>query len=181
MKPVRKRIRLQGYDYSRDGMYYFTSNVKYDVCFFGEIRNHKMYLNEYGKIVLEQWHWLEEQYPYVVLHSFIVMPNHIHGILEICRENIVKTTNGTSQQNAAQIKIKPFYDLIGAFKMTASKLIRILEKTNLTNRSDPPSFAWHRSFHDHIIRSERAYWRIVNYIENNPANWQNDEFFPKGI
>ncbi|MBK9982099.1 MAG: hypothetical protein IPP15_06680 [Saprospiraceae bacterium] len=179
MKPVRKRVRLKGYDYSRDGLYYFTSNVKNDVCFLGEIRNKKAYLNDFGKIVLEQWYWLEENYPYVVLHQFVVMPNHIHGILEISRENILNST--TFLSDTSTIKIKPFYDLIGAFKMTASKLIRIREKETNADNSYVPKFSWHRSFHDHIIRSNKAYLRISNYIVRNPENWKNDEYFPKSF
>ena len=138
-----------------------------------------MYLNQFGKIVWLQWYWLEESYPYVILHSFIVMPNHIHGILEINRANLLKNSTEISEHALPAIKVKPFFDLIGAFKMTASKLIRMIEKDNSFNRADKPKFNWHRSFHDHIIRSDRAFGRITRYIENNPANWKNDEFYEK--
>ena len=124
--------------------------------FFGEIVNQQMVNNEIGDIVTEQWKWLERQYSYIKSHAFVVMPNHIHAVIEIRSERI-------NDQ-----KIKPLSDLIGAYKMTSSKLIHL---------SCNSEFRWQRSFHDHIIRNERSYWNILNYIENNPANWRDDRFF----
>ena len=72
---------------------------------------HQMVLNEYGKIAEKQWFWLAEQYPYVILHEFVVMPNHIHGIIEINRAKILRTGHDLSQQN---IKIKSLSELMGA-------------------------------------------------------------------
>jgi putative transposase len=112
-------------------------------------------LNELGKIVEKQWLWLEEHYPYVKLHSFVVMPNHFYGILEIDSGNLA-------------IKIKSLSQLIGAFKTTSSKLI------HLAGYDD---FCWQRSFHDHIIRNDISYGRISDYIETNPDRWKVDVFF----
>ena len=96
----RKPNRLKGYDYSQNNFYFITSCVENRICFFGkivpvrtasdlsvqcEITNGEMVLNEYGKIAEQQWYWLGEQYPYVILHEFVVMPNHVHGIIEIDR------------------------------------------------------------------------------------------------
>ena len=91
MLPNRKPNRMKGYDYSQDNLYFVTSCVQDRVCCFGGITDGKMMLNEYGNIAEQQWHWLGEQYPYVVLHEFVVMPNHIHGIIEIKRANVVGT------------------------------------------------------------------------------------------
>lgn len=93
MHPSRLSNRLKGYDYSRNALYFVTSCVQDRVCCFGIIKDGRLFPNEYGKIAEQQWHWLGEQYPYIVLHSFVVMPNHIHRIIEIDdRAVIVGTT-----------------------------------------------------------------------------------------
>ena len=87
----RKLNRLHGYDYSLGNLYFVTLCVHDWICCFGGIGSKeqgRMVLNEYGKIAERQWFWLGEQYLYVVLHSFVVMPNHIHGIIEICRDRV---------------------------------------------------------------------------------------------
>jgi len=130
-----------------------------------------MILNEYGAIAEIQWFWLGEKYPYVILHEFVVMPNHIHGIIEINRD-IVRTGRDLS---LPQPKIKPLSELIGAYKTTVSKQIHILE---CRDRSRPvPTFAWQRSFYEHIIRDEKTFETISDYIINNPVNWEQDKLY----
>lgn len=148
---------MLGYDYAQDNLYFVTSCVKNMECIFGEVVNKKMVLNDYGEIVKKQWFWLADQYSYIDLHAFVVMPNHIHGIIEIKRKNAIYQDQ----------KIKSLSQLIGAFKTTSSKKIHLFGKSN---------FVWHRSFHDHIIRNDEAYKNIVNYIENNPMKWEEDRF-----
>ena len=194
----RKANRLKGYDYSKNNLYFVTSCVKNRVCCFGdvvpvgtgrdlsvphpEINNHdvnfegndsEMILNEYGIIANNQLEWLEIQYPYIVLHSYKVMPNHIHAVIEIdsLKVNPIHKNN-IGQLDSEIIKIKSLSQIMGAYKTTSSKLI---------HKADYEAFAWHRSFHDHIIRDEKSYWNIVNYIENNPNTWNKDKFFKKVI
>ncbi|TXK28422.1 hypothetical protein FVR03_20835 [Pontibacter qinzhouensis] len=147
---------MLGYDYSREGLYFVTSCVKDRAYVFGEVVKEEMQLNGYGRIAEEQWLWLERQYPYLVLHAFIIMPNHVHAILEIDQDN-----------KAADTNIKSISALMGAYKTTTSKKIR---------QAGLADFAWHRSFHDHIIRHERAYQNILHYIQTNPSRWQTDTF-----
>jgi REP element-mobilizing transposase RayT len=176
MKKKRKPNRLKGYDYSQDNLYFITSCVQERVCCFGEIVHSKMILNNYGHIANKQWYWLARQYLYVVLHEFVVMPNHIHGIIEIDRGNVGTGRVGTGRVRTGrdlsllQIKIKSLSELIGAYKTTTSKQIHI---------AGFPEFAWHRSFHDHIIRNEESYINISNYILNNPSKWEEDKFYGK--
>ncbi len=122
-----------------------------------------MKLNEYGKIAEKQWYWLGEQYPYVVLHAFVVMPNHIHGIIEINR-NIVGTGHDHIRQ---QLKIKSLSELMGAYKTTVSKQIHL---------AGFKEFAWQRSFYEHIIRDKKSFKTIAAYITRNPAKWDQDKF-----
>ena len=131
----------------------------------------EMILNEYGIIANNQLKWLEIQYPYIELHAYIVMPNHIHAVIEIdsLKVNPINKNN-MDQLDAENIKIKPLSQIMGAYKTTSSKLIHLAGKEE---------FAWHRSFHDHIIRDEKSYQNIVNYIENNPNCWNKDKFHNK--
>src|SRR6187401_2035112 len=146
----RKRNRLFGYDYSQDNLYFITSCVKNRVCCLGEIINKKMNLNTYGEITADQWYWIARQYSYVTLHEFVVMPNHIHGIIEIDRSNLntvvvaaVGTGRDLSLQQQQQLpKIKSLSELMGAYKTTTSKQIHLAGYS---------AFEWQRSFHDHII------------------------------
>lgn len=195
----RKPNRLAGYNYSRDNLYFITSCVKDRVCCFGKIETvgkgrdlslqseSKMILNQYGRIANDQWYWLAQQYPYVVLHEFVVMPNHIHGIIEINRENILAPHGDTHIEGTGrdvgtgrdlslqrqpssnpEIKIKSLSELMGAYKTTTSKQIHL---------AGFHEFEWQRSFHDRIIRDEESYRRISEYIINNPSAWQEDEFY----
>ncbi len=152
----RKRKRLPEYDYSQDNLYFVTSCVQGRVCSFGEVINQKMILNENGIIAEKQWYWLSEQYSYLKLHAFVVMPNHIHGIIEIKRN-----------RDESKQKIKPLSQLMGAYKTTTSKQIHLLGNS---------SFAWQRSFHDHIIRNEQSFENISKYIDINPIKWNEDKF-----
>lgn len=181
----RKLNRLSGFDYSSDCLYFVTSVVRDRIPYFGEIENGEMRLNPIGEIAEKQWEWLGNQYPYIKLHSFVVMPNHIHGIIEIDR-NVAGTgreneTNaipdaGTghdlslrdkrNQRDHPETKIKSLSEIIGAYKTTVSKQIHL---------AGYPEFAWQRSFHDHIIRDEQSYFNICNYILNNPLNWTEDK------
>ncbi|MBX9806931.1 MAG: transposase [Flavobacteriaceae bacterium] len=131
----------------------------------------EMILNEYGIIAYNQLEWLEIQYPYIELHSYVVMPNRIHALIEIDSlkvNSIHKSIIG--QLDSENIKIKSLSQIMGAYKTTSSKLI---------HQANYEEFAWHRSFHDHIIRGEKSYLNIVNYIENNPDRWSKDKFYNK--
>jgi REP element-mobilizing transposase RayT len=127
-----------------------------------------MECNEYGKIAHLQWQWLFSQYPYIVSHAFIVMPNHVHGVIEIDASRVGTGRDLSLRDLSVQpIKIKPLSQLIGAYKTTSSAKIHL---------AGMPEFNWQRSFHDHIIRDEKAYLNIVNYIKNNPKKWAEDCF-----
>ncbi len=196
---------MQGFDYSSDNLYFVTICVQDRICCFGSVgtdrdlsvhhsnenhsnenhsnenhsnENHfenncadlKMNLNEFGKIVKQQIEWLAEQYQYVEIHNYVVMPNHVHMIIEINRNKLIEgigTARELSEQDQ-EIKIKSLSGLIGAFKTTSSKLI---------HRAGFEEFSWQRSFHDHIIRNDKSYHNISNYIDLNPEKWVADTFF----
>ena len=153
---ARKRNRLQNYDYSNNGWYFVTICVKNRNKIFGKIKNGKIVLNEYGKIVNTQWSWLKAQYNYIKLDEYILMPDHIHGIIVITNNHSVGAGRDLPLQS--QQKIKSLPELIGAFKTTSSKII---------HRNGLKNFAWQRSFYDSIIHDETSLENIREYIRNN--------------
>ncbi|VEP18004.1 conserved hypothetical protein [Hyella patelloides LEGE 07179] len=80
-KHHRRSIRLSGYDYSQAGYYFVTICCYQRQCFFGEIIDGAMQLNQYGEIVAETYQWLAQRYPYLILDEWVIMPNHFHGIM----------------------------------------------------------------------------------------------------
>jgi len=130
-----------------------------------------MELNKFGEIVQNRMYWLSEQYQYVDIHNFVIMPNHVHVILEIDSKKSAGVNHGISVQNE-EIKIKSLSGLIGAFKTTSSKIIHEYGFLD---------FAWQCSFHDHIIRNEKSYLNISNYIDSNPDKWTVDTFFENNL
>ena len=186
----RKPNRMKGKDYSEDGCYFVTSNCKDNKHHFGKVVNGEMVLNEFGEIAKQQILWLQEQYPYLKIHNWVVMPNHVHFLMEIDRGRIgigtgrdlsvpnraLNQSNSESLENSIEIfekneippiKIKSISSLLGAFKTTSSKQI------HLAGNED---FAWHRSFHDNIVRNSEAFRNIDRYITNNPKKWDEDKF-----
>ncbi len=154
-RPQRRSIRLQGYDYRRAGAYFVTICTFQRESLFGEIVDGMMRLNSSGGQVGSAWRWLAEHHPYVDLDAYIVMPNHLHGIIVLTEAD-------------AAIKSKSLGRLIGAFKTVSSKAIN-------QARDMPGGPVWQRDFYEHIIRDEADLNRIREYILHNPARWSEDE------
>ncbi|MEK7495535.1 MAG: transposase [Patescibacteria group bacterium] len=158
----RKSNRLLNFDYSSSGYYFITICTKNRQEYFGNIINNEMVINEIGKIVEAQWLWLEKQYKHVELDEFKIMPNHFHGIIIIKNKS---NPVGTGLDLSLQKKHLSLSNIIGAFKTTSS--IRIHKK-------GLKIFQWQRSFYDHIIRNEKSFYYICQYIKNNSINWSED-------
>ncbi len=156
--PRRKRLRLKGYDYSQAGAYFVTISTRASACIFGTVHRGIVCLNEAGRIAASSWIWLESQYPHVALDAFIVMPNHVHGIIILHPPHIIPGT-------PTPVRGKPLGRLIGAFKTVSTKRINYL-------RRSPGAPLWHRSYFDHIIRNGDALATIREYIDTNPERWE---------
>lgn len=159
----RKRNRWIEWDYSSDGYYFITICTQNREEYFGEIKNGEMILNAYGQIVQKQWFWLGEQYKYIKLDEFIIMPNHVHGIIVI--DNGIIGKIGTINIDIYHRRHNLLSKTINAFKMTSSKLI---------HENKLAEFKWQRSFYDHIIRDKKSLNNIRQYIINNPMKWFRD-------
>jgi REP element-mobilizing transposase RayT len=158
----RRSIRLKGYDYGQPGAYFVTLCVQDRVCVLGEIVRDAMTLSDWGRIAAQSWLWLEEQYPHVALDVWVVMPNHLHGIVILLDDDAV-----IEARHDAPRRHKPLGQLIGAFKTTCTKRINQL-------RGTPGTKFWQRNYYEHIVRDARDMARIRQYIIDNPRRWKED-------
>ena len=161
----RRSIRLPHYDYAQNGAYFVTVCTHKFQCMFGQIVDAQMELNKYGKIVTEYWNEIPRHFPHVELDAFVVMPNHMHGIIVI--HNRVGATHGSPLQANG-----PAPGSIGAviaqFKQAVTRRVR--QHSQLLHR-----IVWQRNYYEHVIRSESKFNQIREYIRNNPMNWGLDE------
>jgi putative transposase len=181
----RKSIRLREYDYSKAGLYYITICTADRKCLFGKIvpigvqnfepMRRKMILNDSGEIANGCWLQIPEHFPDVFLHEHIVMPNHVHGIIELTKspvgvENFQPLHKNFEPHRNEYQKIIPHSigSIVRGFKIGVTKWFR--NNTNIEN-------IWQRNYYEHIIRNEYSYDRIADYIIENPNNWENDDFF----
>ena len=167
----RHTIRLQGYDYSSEGLYFVTICCQDRTCLLSSIvgvgfyptRNNKPFhhpmidLSVMGQIVYQEWTGLPGRFPHVIFHEFVIMPNHMHGIIEI-------------GQRAGQSPAPTLGNIIGAFKSITTKKCNVLNDT-------PGQRLWQRNYYEHIIRNGESYENISNYIYENPVNWMNDDYY----
>lgn len=170
----RKNIRLKGYDYSSKGLYFITICTKNREHYFGKIENQKFEYSPIGAIAYTYWNEIPNHFRNARLGEFKIMPNHIHGIIEIVgpphgvADGIPNgMADGISNKNEFGKTIPGSISaIIGQFKSSV---------TRWCNKNDF-NFAWQSRFHDHIIRNESEYHRIEQYIINNVANWRDDKF-----
>ena len=181
--------RAAWWDYGWNGAYFITICTKNREHFFGKIENGKMQLSTIGILADVMWHEIKNHAKNVELGAFVVMPNHIHGILILDKpenepfinDNTVETRHALSLQSPIQSPAEQRFQnqgqntissIIGSYKSAVTKHCNRLQ---LTFKNDLV-FGWQTRFHDHIIRNDAEYQRINNYIENNPKNWNNDKF-----
>jgi REP element-mobilizing transposase RayT len=166
----RRSIRLQGYNYAQAGAYFVTICSQQKAHLFGEIIEGKMALNECGHIINQIWHELPQHYANISLAEFVIMPNHIHGV-------IVLTENISVRADIVRAGLKPapthaptkhgLSEIIRGFKTFSARRIN-----QYRNAIGVP--VWHRNYYEHIIRNDTDYQRIAEYIVNNPQKWAED-------
>ncbi len=183
--------RAQWWDYSGDGAYFITICTKNMEHFFGEIVDKKMNLSAIGQFAQSCWIDIPKHFPFVKLGEFVVMPNHVHGIIivdkkdSVCGEKTDKPTNtnvethvGVETQNFAFLHRQPpqkenvnknkfgpqsknLASIIRGYKIGVTKNARLIN----------PGFKWQPRYHDRIIRDEYHFRKSSYYIINNPKNW----------
>jgi REP element-mobilizing transposase RayT len=165
----RRSIRLKNYDYSSPGAYFITIVTNNRQYLFGEIVNNEMILNEYGEIANKYWYEIPKHYTNTQLDEYVIMPNHIHGIIFIVGaiHELPLQQNEFPQLIQRRKMLLP--KIIGRFKMNAAKQINQIRQT-------PGIPVWQRNYYEHIIRDTDDLSRIRHYISDNPKNWNNDEY-----
>lgn len=180
-KHKRKSIRLKGYDYSAAGYYFVTICVQNRLCLLEN--------TAVSPMIEKWWDKLPEKFPQLELDAFVIMPNHIHGIIILRDMNDNDETIGGGEPHGGQPHgvaptsgVAPMEgvvlgDMVGWFKtMTTNEYIRHVKQ----NQWQPfPKRLWQRNYYEHIIRNERALESIREYIHNNPANWLEDQLHPE--
>jgi putative transposase len=169
----RKSIRLKGYDYAQAGLYFITICCQNKIHRFGHIENATMNLNEFGTVAYNEWIKLSERFPNIQLDVFQIMPNHMHGIIELnVRAGFTPAPNNLDI--GASARVAPTVgDIVGAYKsLVANGCLDIYKSKNKTMGK-----LWQRNYYEHIIRNEKAYHNISEYIIANPVKWQDDKFY----
>ncbi|MDJ1482460.1 hypothetical protein QNI16_18295 [Cytophagaceae bacterium YF14B1] len=190
--PRRRSIRLSDYDYSLAGLYFVTICVKDRQCLFGHIEQGQMVLNEAGVIAHRIWFSLPDRFQTISLDAFIVMPNHIHGIVvlnEVVTENPVGAGLAPAQSDWVLPVSKPEHTVgndraglapaptlsavIGAYKSLVSKECLTIFKS----RNENMGKLWQRNYYEHIIRNAHSHQQIAEYISTNPLRWGQDTLY----
>ncbi len=188
--------RLQNWDYGWKAAYFVTICTKNRVCYFGDVLNGEMRLSRAGVIANILWYEINNHAKRLKLGEFVVMPNHLHGIIMLNgndntdtetrnTHDVVETRHALSLQQPQKspethkssektIGQKRFQNqgkntlssIVGGYKSAVTKHCNRLSI----------EFAWQPRFHDHIIRDEKSFHRISQYIQHNPRNWSKDKF-----
>ncbi len=191
----KNSIRLQNWNYGWNAAYFITICTKNRDYFFGTVENKKMNLSPVGAIADVLWYEIKNHAENIELDAFVVMPNHIHGIL-ILNGNKWDNKKQEYNGNGGNVGARRALPLLPQPPLNPSKTIgqqRFQNQGKNTLSSIIGSyksavtrhahrlnyrFDWQRGFHDHVIREPGSHARIARYIENNPANWNDDSFNP---
>jgi REP element-mobilizing transposase RayT len=209
--------RLQSWDYGANGAYFITICTAHREHYFGEIVDipvetpklgvstvPTMQLNEIGKLAEQFWMEIPNHFPFIELGNFVVMPNHVHGILIIDKndnglvdsvdsvDSVVETPNlgvSTEKPNAnVNVNANTNADANKTNRTAAASekwkpntigsIVNQYKRICTINaRKIHADFEWQTRFYDHIIRDSAEFERIQNYIANNPLNWKDDKFY----
>jgi len=183
-------MRLPGYDYSQPGAYFLTVCTQNRQCLFGEIENTQMRLSDAGQMVQVVWKELTLRYPGVETDAFVIMPNHVHGIIWMTSErrgevlsprndpdnnNLDADVDETSNQGGETppLQRSKLGQIIAYFKYQSTKEMNRIETKNAITKF------WQRNYYEHIIRDGKDLQNKTDYIEANPMLWDEDDNNPR--
>ncbi len=147
-KPQRRRLRLADYDYAQTGACFVTICTRSHTCVFGAVLDGEMVRNDAGETVARSWDEIPRHFPEVELDAFVVMPNHVHGVLMLAGEP------------ARAGHARPLHVIVGSFKSAVSRRL---------------GSVWQRSYWERVVRSQDELDQIRAYIEDNPLHWPVDQ------
>ena len=158
----RKSPRIAHYDYSLPGTYFVTLCTYASQCLFGTVVDGEIQLSETGRIVNSCWLDIPRHFVTIELDLYVVMPNHLHGLLTIDASRDAASTDKRPNLNA----------MVGSFKSAATR------KVNAA-KGKPGAQLWQRAYYDHAVRTDQGLERIRKYIADNPLKWELDEENPE--
>jgi REP element-mobilizing transposase RayT len=172
--PKRKTIRLKEYNYSLPGVYFVTICVQGHECILGNILNEAMQLSSQGNIAETCWQQIPEHFPNAALDAFIVMPNHIHGIIIIQELDDKLSRRG---EVTSPLPMPTLGKVVAYYKYQSTKQMNAIT-------GNIGAKIWQRNYYEHIIRNSKELDNIRRYILGNPAMWGLDDddskLFPAG-
>ena len=173
----RRSLRLSDYEYGTTGAYFVTVCTKDRIPLFGEIDHSEMRLNEFGNIVTACWFDLSHHFPNIQLDTFIVMPNHVHGLIEITDEfsetpvgaqHAAPVPGAKLRTSTPNVQRGSLAAIVRCFKAASARRINL-------SAGMPGTTIWQRNYYEHVIRGELELQRVREYIVNNPVRWDEDE------
>jgi len=191
----RRSIRLKGWDYASPGWYFVTICVQNRECMFGHIANNKIFLTDAGRMIEKIWLNIHEKYLGIALDEFVIMPNHIHGIVGLyvgagpcaCPSASMDAINHQGRGRASARRTAygsprtenrlSLPDLIRQFKTMTAK--RYSEGVIQCNWPEFHKRLWQRNYYEHIIRSDKELDQTRQYVRDNPAAWPLDDENPE--
>ncbi|MBM4462172.1 MAG: transposase [Chloroflexi bacterium] len=167
----RRSIRLKNYDYSQAGAYFITVCTQGRECLFGGIADGEVRMNEYGEIVHQEWLQAAILRPSVELDAFVVMPNHVHGIVVLRDGGRGTLQRAPTLERFGKPTSSSIPTIVRLFKSVSTRRINATRQT-------PGAAVWQRNYYEHVIRNENELKEIREYIMNNPLKWELDEENP---
>ena len=178
--PQRRSLRLQEYDYSAAGAYFVTINAHNGQLLFGQVTDDDMCPNQLGIIAQEEWHRTSIIRPGVTADEFVVMPNHVHGILFIDdvqqqsdKHDLPQSVGAHSRAPARRLP-RSLGSIIAGYKSIVTKRINML-------RGTPGKKVWQRNYYERVIRNEDELDRARHYVRYNPHKWPDDPLNPRNL
>jgi len=139
-------------------------------CVLGKVEGDKIVLNDVGKSVERWWLNIEDHFENVELDTYVIMPNHFHGIIIIVGAGYPRPRNDVTFNTGRGDRAPTLGNIVAYFKYGSTKQINLL-------RNDPGTRFWQRNYYEHVIRSEEDLSKTREYILSNPVNWLQDEYF----
>ena len=184
-KHHRRSIRLKGYDYSQKGAYYVTIVILRRECLLGQVVNKEMNLSPYGEIVQKWWEEIPVHFSNVETGAFVIMPNHVHGIIYILDgrgtvsvpdDNIPQHIQGGVSPPLQKFNGTPTLgQIVAYFKYQSTKEMNKVETAGAVTKF------WQRNYYEHIIRDVKDLQNKTDYIEANPLLWDEDDENPVNV
>ena len=175
--PVRRSIRLPGYDYSQIGQYFITICAYEMRNVFGKLANGAVLLNVVGRIAIDCWREIPEHFAHVELDAFVIMPNHLHGILTIRQARTIRSPRSIEDGHGCPVLLQPSLErfqrpsvgsiptIVRSYKQSVTYLAR--------RRLTRPSLAiWQSNYYERVLRDGKEFAEATRYIFENPMKWQ---------